>query len=77
MDYACDCEAVLYELISCGGIYQIHKVVQLDPPSIPTRVAGGLARLVSGGIRSCWGECASRWRPCPCFCLVAELLVHN
>src|SRR4051812_47977892 len=28
VDYTCDCEAVFYELISCGGIYQIHKVVQ-------------------------------------------------
>ncbi len=32
VDYTCDCEAVFYELISCGGIYQIHKVVQSEPP---------------------------------------------
>ncbi|GAB3130181.1 hypothetical protein GCM10027161_01690 [Microbispora hainanensis] len=32
VDYTCDCEAVFYELISCGGSYQIHKVVQSEPP---------------------------------------------
>ncbi|MBD3148437.1 hypothetical protein [Microbispora bryophytorum] len=32
MDYTCDCEAVFYELVSCGGMYQIHKVVQAEPP---------------------------------------------
>ncbi|MBG0820356.1 hypothetical protein HS048_06350 [Planomonospora sp. ID91781] len=32
IDYTCCCQAVYYELIGIGGIYQVHKVIQSDPP---------------------------------------------
>ncbi|MGW0192008.1 hypothetical protein [Nonomuraea sp. NPDC003201] len=31
-EYTCACTAVYYELIEAGGLYLIHKVVQLDTP---------------------------------------------
>lgn len=31
-EYTCSCVAVVYELISCGGAYQIHRTIQRDPP---------------------------------------------
>lgn len=58
VDYTCDCEAVFYELISCGGIYQIHRVVQSDLPA--HAYAGGWQqvearlwwhRLLQGNVR--------------------------
>ncbi|GAA1288009.1 hypothetical protein Psi02_77840 [Planotetraspora silvatica] len=48
VEYTCACEAVFYELVSCGGIYQIHKVIQSEP--LQHTYAGGWrqseARLV-------------------------------
>jgi hypothetical protein len=32
VDHTCCCQAVVYELICVGGIYQVHKVIQSDPP---------------------------------------------
>lgn len=32
IEYTCACEAVYYELISRGGIYMIHRVIQSDLP---------------------------------------------
>ncbi|MFE3452782.1 hypothetical protein ACFXJ8_28040 [Nonomuraea sp. NPDC059194] len=32
-EFTCACTAVYYELISRGGSYLIHKVVQLDTPA--------------------------------------------
>ncbi|MCG5213234.1 hypothetical protein [Streptosporangium sp. KLBMP 9127] len=31
-DFTCPCTAVVFELISHGGHYLIHKVIQLDHP---------------------------------------------
>ncbi|TQS24121.1 hypothetical protein [Microbispora sp. KK1-11] len=31
VEYTCACEALVYELVSCGGLYMVHKVIQLDP----------------------------------------------
>lgn len=30
--HTCACTAVTYELVTVGGIYQIHRIVQLRPP---------------------------------------------
>ncbi|GIH99185.1 hypothetical protein Pta02_11940 [Planobispora takensis] len=32
LDYTCSCRAVVYELVSCGGAYQIRKIIQGRPP---------------------------------------------
>ncbi|GLX03027.1 hypothetical protein Misp02_71130 [Microtetraspora sp. NBRC 16547] len=32
VEHTCCCQAVFYELICVGGIYQVHKVIQSDPP---------------------------------------------
>lgn len=32
IDHTCCCQAVFYELICVGGIYQVHKVIQSDLP---------------------------------------------
>ncbi|GLX05918.1 hypothetical protein [Microbispora sp. NBRC 16548] len=32
VDHTCCCQAVVYELICVGGIYQVHKVIQSDAP---------------------------------------------
>ncbi len=32
VEHTCSCRVVLYELISCGGIYMIHRVIQNKPP---------------------------------------------
>jgi hypothetical protein len=35
----CDDEAVVYELVAVGGIFQIHKLVQSDNPAEHTYTA--------------------------------------
>ncbi|GAB3878056.1 hypothetical protein GCM10027612_01750 [Microbispora bryophytorum subsp. camponoti] len=62
VDYTCDCEAVFYELVSCGGMYQIHKVVQAEPPSTPTQVPGRSRRPGSGGCASSSGKSVEHLR---------------
>ncbi|GAA4206309.1 hypothetical protein GCM10022252_68280 [Streptosporangium oxazolinicum] len=31
-EHTCSCRMVFYELISCGGTYMIHRVIQNRPP---------------------------------------------
>ncbi len=32
VEHTCSCRTVFYELISCGGTYMIHRVIQSGPP---------------------------------------------
>ncbi|WP_436760434.1 hypothetical protein [Streptosporangium sp. V21-05] len=32
VEHTCSCRTVFYELVSCGGAYMIHRVVQGSPP---------------------------------------------
>ncbi len=34
LDYTCSCRAVVYELVSCGGAFQIRKIIQRQPPEV-------------------------------------------
>lgn len=47
VDHTCCCQAVVYELICVGGIYQVHKVIQSVTSHVLTSQVANSVKLSS------------------------------